>query len=46
LLLSFDASVEDLSFIQDNVDKMLSESVIRPSSPLWRAQVFIVKDEA
>jgi len=33
-------------FIQDNVDNMLSEGVIRPSSSPWRAQVLIVKDEA
>jgi len=39
-------SNEDRLFIQDNVDKMLSEGVIRPSSSPWRAQVHIVKDEA
>jgi len=39
-------SHEDRLFIQDNVDKMLSEGVIRPSSSPWRAQVLIVKDEA
>ena len=39
-------SLEDRLFIEDNVDKMLSEGVIRPSSYPWRAQVLIVKDEA
>jgi len=39
-------SHENRLFIQDNVDKMLSEGVIRPSSFPWRAQVLIVKDEA
>jgi len=39
-------SLEDRLFIQDNVDKMLSEGVIRPSSYPWRAQVLIVKDGA
>ena len=39
-------SLEDRLFIQSNVDKMLSEGVIRPSSYPWRAQVLIVKDEA
>jgi len=32
-------------FIQENVDKMLSEGVIRASSSRWHAQVLIVKDE-
>ena len=39
-------SYEDRLFIEDNVDKMLSESVIKPSSSPWRAHVLIVKDEA
>jgi len=39
-------SHESRLFIQDNVDKMLSEDVIRPSSSPWRAQVLIIKDEA
>jgi len=39
-------SHEDRLFIQDNVDKMLSEGVIRPSSSPWRVQVLIVKYEA
>ena len=39
-------SLEDRLFIQNNVDEMLSEGVIRPGSYLWRAQVLIVKDEA
>jgi len=39
-------SLEDRLFIQDNVDKMLSEGVIRQSSYPWWAQVRIVKDEA
>ena len=30
-------SHEDRLFIQDNVDKMLSEGAIRPSSSPWRA---------
>jgi len=33
-------------FIQDIVDKMLSEGVFIPDSYPWRAQVLIVKDEA
>jgi len=39
-------SLEGRLFIQDNVDNMLSEGVIRPGSSPWRAQVLIVKDEA
>ena len=38
-------SQDDRNFIQDNVDKLLSEEVIRPSSSPWRAQVVVVKDE-
>ena len=38
-------SQEDRNFIQENVDKLLSEEVIRPSSSPWRAQVVVVKDE-
>ena len=37
-------SQEDRNFIQENVDKLLFEEVIRPSSSPWRAQV-VVKDE-
>ena len=38
-------SQDDRNFIQDNVDKLLSEEVIRPSSSPWKAQVVVVKDE-
>ena len=38
-------SEEDRNFIQENVDKLLSEEVILPSSLPWRAQVVVVKDE-
>ena len=38
-------SQEDRNFIQENVDKLLSLEVIRPSSSPCRAQEVVVKDE-
>lgn len=36
---------EDRKFIQENIEKLLEEDVIQPSSSPWRAQVVTVKDE-
>ena len=38
-------SQEDRRFIQENIDKLLSEEIIRPSSSPWRAQVVVISDE-
>ena len=36
---------DDRAFIQNNIDELLTEGIIRASSSPWRAQVLIVKDE-
>ena len=38
-------NLHDKAFIQENIDKLLEEDIIRPSNSPWRAQVVIVKDE-
>ena len=38
-------NLHDKAFIQENIDKLLEEDIIRPSNSPWRAPVVIVKDE-
>jgi len=35
----------DRGFIEESIEKLLADGVIRPSSSPWRAQVLVVKDE-
>jgi len=35
----------DRGFIEESIEKLLADGVIRPSSSPWRAQVIVVKDE-
>ena len=36
---------EDRTLTQENVDKLLEEGIIHPSSSPWRSQILIAKDE-
>ena len=38
-------SVEDLTFISEEVERLLKEGIIEPSQSPWRAQVVVTKDE-
>lgn len=38
-------SKEDLTFIGDEVERLLKEGIIEPSQSPWRAQVVVTKDE-
>jgi len=43
--MSWRFSREDHVFIQENIDKLLNDGVIRPKSSPYRAQVLVVEGE-